>query len=596
MTLPLSVAHLDLDKQKHTNALVLEHLLRPENTVMPAPEKTAKLLSVVAEMDPPVQVLLDVGAQILEFTNLEVAREWLKRRRTHEQVQAVVFFDEDDELVVLDQRGRIEPLQTSPFASQLDVCLVFLDEAHTRGTDLRLPEHYKAAVTLGPHLTKDRLIQACMRMRKLGHGQSVVFCVPEEIRNQIVAQKQRGEGVCIDVSDILSWAVAETWIDIRRSMPLWAVQGRRFEHHRRLWDDARVDGVLSVSKSHAENFLENESQSLAHRYRPQGVTHAPSSVEIVQNVNLQRIASRCLEFDSLDANVATLQEEQERELSPEIVRQREVQRPAPAEPAAHSIHPDLIKFVSKGKIVTGSQAFQPAFEALRLTSAAAHMDVSQFPSDVLVTVDSARTVQLSGRSALLDAYQRPVQWILTSTGHGDIGADVVKHLVIVSPYEAYVLEPLVRRSKRTMLHQYAPRPNLGVRSLDGLDLYTISGMLALPRLPLRLIVQLNLFAGQLYLSSFREYVELCTTLGLAWQTIEGEAVIAADGFIIRSDDPGKASICGFRESPIPFLRAHMTKIRRNCEEIDRTHMGALLDGHILRPSDFGESTELGSEH
>ncbi|KAK5280670.1 hypothetical protein LTR40_006010 [Exophiala xenobiotica] len=400
-------------------------------------------------------------------------------------------------------------------------------------------------------------MQACMRMRKLGHGQSVVFCVPEEIRNQIVAQKQRGEGVCIDVSDILSWAVAETWIDIRRSMPLWAAL-----------DEAHVDGVLSVSKSHAERFLEIEPQSLAHRYRPQVVTQAPSSDEIVQNVNLQRIASRCLEFDSLDANVATLQEEQERELSPEIVRQREVQRPAPAEPAAHSIHPDLIKFVSKGMIVTSSRASQPAFEALRLTSAAAHIDVSQLPSDVLVTVDFARTAQL----------------------HEDIGADVVKHLVIVSPYEAYVLRPLVR-----MLHQYTPRPSLGVRSLDGLDLYTISGMLELPRPPLRLIVQLNLFAGQLYLSSFREYVELCTTLGLAWQTIEGEAVISADGFIIRSDDPGRASICGFTESPIPFLRVLITKIRRNCEEIEKTHMGALLEGHILRPSDFGESTELGSE-
>ncbi len=189
-----------------------------------------------------------------------------------------------------------------------------------------------------------------------------------------------------------------------------------------------------------------------------------------------------------------------------------------------------------------------------------------------------------------------MQWVLTSTGHEDIRADVVKHLVIVSPYEAYVLQPLVRRSKRAMLHQYAPRPSLGVRSLDGLDLYTVSRMLAIPRLPLRLIVQLNLFAGQLYLSSFKEYVELCTALGLASQTIEGEAVIAADGFIIRSDDPRRLSLCGFTESPIPFLRAHLTKIRRNCEEIERTHMGALLDGHILRPSDFGESTELGSEH
>ncbi|KAK1807511.1 hypothetical protein LTR12_018145 [Friedmanniomyces endolithicus] len=42
---------------------------------------------------------------------------------------------------------------------QLDVCLVFLDESHTRGTDLRLPETYRAAVTLGAGLTKDRLTQ-----------------------------------------------------------------------------------------------------------------------------------------------------------------------------------------------------------------------------------------------------------------------------------------------------------------------------------------------------------------------------------------------------------------------------------------------------
>ncbi|KAK5551104.1 hypothetical protein LTR46_010857 [Exophiala xenobiotica] len=380
-----------------------------------------------------------------------------------------------------------------------------------------------------------------MRMRELGHGQSVVFCVPEEIRNQIVAHKPRGEGVCIDVPDI-SQLGRRGYLD---------------GYSMKLWDGARADGVLSVSKGHAERFLENESQSVAHRYRPQVVTHAPSSDEVVQDVNLQRIASRCLEFDSLDDTVATLQEEQERELSPEIVRQREVQRPAPAEPAAHSIHPDLIKFVSKGKIVTGSQAFQPAFEALRLPSAAAHMDVSQFPSDVLVTIDFARTVQLSGGSALLDVYQRPVQWSLTSTGHEDIGADVVKHLVIVSPYEA----------------------DVGITT---------------PAAPPHRSA--NLFAGQLYLGSFKEYVELCTTLGLAWQIIEGEAVIAADGFIIRSDDPGKASISGFTESPIPFLRVLMPKIRRNGEEIDRTHMGALLDDHILRPSDFGELTELGSEH
>lgn len=165
-TLPLHVKQLDLPNQKHTNALVLEHLLRPENTVLELPsyEKGLKsdaenLLASVTEMTPPTQVILDVGAQILELSNLEVAKEWLRVTPATNQHQAVVFFDESEELTVIDRKGRIEPLQVSPFANQLDACLVFLDEAHTRGTDLKLPDYYSALVTLGANLTKDRLVQ-----------------------------------------------------------------------------------------------------------------------------------------------------------------------------------------------------------------------------------------------------------------------------------------------------------------------------------------------------------------------------------------------------------------------------------------------------
>ena len=71
----------------------------------------------------------------------------------------MVFFDENDELNALNRAGYCESLQTSPFASQLDTCLVFLDQAHTRGMDLKLPSNYRAAVTLGPNLTKDSLVQ-----------------------------------------------------------------------------------------------------------------------------------------------------------------------------------------------------------------------------------------------------------------------------------------------------------------------------------------------------------------------------------------------------------------------------------------------------
>ena len=163
--LPLDIAHLDLPEQRHTNALVLDNLLRPENSVEMLSSTAASsigdsefLLSAVTKFDPPPQVILDVGAQILEMTNLDVAHAWLKLR-SEDNVQAVVFFNEKDEMSVLDRKGRVELLQTSSFADRLDACLVFLDEAHTRGTDLKLPQLYRAAVTLGANLTKDRLVQ-----------------------------------------------------------------------------------------------------------------------------------------------------------------------------------------------------------------------------------------------------------------------------------------------------------------------------------------------------------------------------------------------------------------------------------------------------
>lgn len=110
-------------------------------------------------LDPCTQVVLDVGAQILELTNLEVAKTWLKMAPDEEWAQAIVYVSDADELCVVDRTGLVELLQISPFAKQLEACLVFLDEAHTRGIDLRLPQHYRAAVTLGAGLTKDKLVQ-----------------------------------------------------------------------------------------------------------------------------------------------------------------------------------------------------------------------------------------------------------------------------------------------------------------------------------------------------------------------------------------------------------------------------------------------------
>lgn len=93
---------------------------------------------------------------MLELKNEQLIRQWLALRS---DVLAGVYFDESDRITVLTQDGTKESLVSSPFRQQLGKCIIYLDDAHTRGTDLRLPVHFRAAVTLGPKVTKDRLVQ-----------------------------------------------------------------------------------------------------------------------------------------------------------------------------------------------------------------------------------------------------------------------------------------------------------------------------------------------------------------------------------------------------------------------------------------------------
>lgn len=93
---------------------------------------------------------------MLEMTNQQLVGHWLSLRR---DVMAGVFFDDADNLSVLTQDGVVESFYSSSFFQLLDQCIVYLDDAHTRGTDLKLPLNFRAVVTLGPKVTKDRLVQ-----------------------------------------------------------------------------------------------------------------------------------------------------------------------------------------------------------------------------------------------------------------------------------------------------------------------------------------------------------------------------------------------------------------------------------------------------
>lgn len=163
--LPLNVLQDDLSGLVHTNAEVLTYLLQPRNRrYVPACRPNGKRLTERAFLhqlhDHGIRMLLDAGAQILEMDNKSLAQTWLE---VDYEAEAAVFFGEDDRARVLYRDGKSQPLAVSPFLDNLGACVVYLDEAHTRGVDLKMPANAVAALTLGIQQTKDHTVQGKSR-------------------------------------------------------------------------------------------------------------------------------------------------------------------------------------------------------------------------------------------------------------------------------------------------------------------------------------------------------------------------------------------------------------------------------------------------
>lgn len=77
-----------------------------------------------------IRILIDAGAQILEYDNRSLVKAWLK---VDPEAAAAVYFDEDHRARVVYGKGTDIPLIASPYADSLENCLVYLDESHCRG-------------------------------------------------------------------------------------------------------------------------------------------------------------------------------------------------------------------------------------------------------------------------------------------------------------------------------------------------------------------------------------------------------------------------------------------------------------------------------
>jgi len=153
--LPLNIQQADLPELETTNVELEGVLLDPVNDFYIHLQSDCSAANVLEKLVAGnIRVLLDCGALMLELNNEQVAEEWLRIDST---LEAIAYFNHRNVLTVRDRSGQDSDYELSYYRERLDKCGVYLDDEHTRGTDLKFPSGSKACVTIGSGLTRDKV-------------------------------------------------------------------------------------------------------------------------------------------------------------------------------------------------------------------------------------------------------------------------------------------------------------------------------------------------------------------------------------------------------------------------------------------------------
>ncbi|KAJ5088725.1 hypothetical protein N7456_012341 [Penicillium angulare] len=584
--LPRNIQQKDLRHLHHTNALVLSHLLQQENrkcVIAEGPSgrqlETGQLLDLVLSQCK-ARVLIDVGAHIIESHNRSVAELWLSRAPVEDGILAAIFFNDEDEVIVVDRIGRLEPLASSSFKQRMESCLIFLDQHHSRGVDLKFAVGTRAAITLGPRLMKDKLVQACNRLRGLGTCHSVTFVITPEVKHSMTTLLGSPANGVFDSSDVLKWSMIQTCLVLDSLQPLWGHQGLEYYRRIELWDS-----LISQDRPCRDTVLriqEPEARTLEQLYVPKTVTEHHMAYD-TENSKVKELVELIKAMGEKASQESYLHEEQEREVACEVEREQQVHRPPSYSAQKCTLHEDVVHFVRYGTFRDGkpSTAFKRAFSTLQATS----VRKTTFPHDLgarlFVTADYDKTVILPS-GGTMDQFMKPVHWILSSVHTDD--------LIILSQFEASQVLASVKVSKNATLHVYAPRLTKTMQSFRNLDFFSVGAQCAKP-IPHEQARDFELFAGSLYFSSFEEYKDFQFFLGLPTDCLEdiAESDISRDGYVSESARVAMGwPACPFSVNPLPFLRT-LIYIRMKGQGCKQTHMGSIIETNLLTSEAFERS-------
>mmetsp|Transcript_14460 Transcript_14460/g.35020 ORF Transcript_14460/g.35020 Transcript_14460/m.35020 type:complete len:2021 (-) Transcript_14460:63-6125(-) len=244
-----------------------------------------------------VDALIDVGGVMAGTTNKEVA-EAMASIAMEEDIQkyrGIVFFDTNsNQWYVLEiSHHRLIPLKSSSLKER--ECFVYFDESRCRGSDMKLKRDASALVTLEPRMTKDKFLQGCARMRKLGSdGQRLVLAGPPEA---ITGSSS--------VTSILEMLVHNTMLLTRRGLPTYLQHGIDFSTFPKAQNlELSLKGLYGHPTKRTVGFLEHLDAQVV--------------VEQESNANFDEVVSYCREIGKgLVVRTGGLGQECERELEEE---------------------------------------------------------------------------------------------------------------------------------------------------------------------------------------------------------------------------------------------------------------------------------------
>eukprot|EP00117_Sycon_ciliatum_P000832 scpid1751/ scgid6742/ len=346
--LPGSVLQRDLPSLQHTNAHVCKLVLDQVNDVysadLPSQCQGVQLLEILpgprtavqesaTAVNMTVNTLIDVGAVILDLTNEQVARTWLDLRPDK---HAIVYFDDKNQLRVVDQQSKVPcKLELSPYASDLSECLVYLDHSHTRGTDLRMSMGTRAAVTLGKGLRRDEMVQACMRMRRLGAGHTLSFWAPPEIDRLIRERCRLAPDDPVHHYHVLLWCFYNSIDATKAGFLSWAMQGLAFLHTdgamgRATDQGKRLDSSLAIDVLGKMCCLPDCMQLTDMYGKPrekQFIADIIAARGGLAACGIEQLVVTCRQFvPEVERYAQKLDEEQERELEQEVEEEKEQEK------------------------------------------------------------------------------------------------------------------------------------------------------------------------------------------------------------------------------------------------------------------------------